>query len=50
MSAEEVRTKAVDVMSPVLGALRAMQVAGALENLDEVADVRELRQMLSVAG
>ena len=46
MTMDEVRAKAIDVITPVVGKNQARTVVAALEKIDELADVRELREVL----
>ena len=47
MTRAEVAEKALDLMAPVLGALRARKLCDAIWNLDRLPDVRALRPLLS---
>lgn len=47
MTADEVSAKARDIIGPVLGAARAAEVVRAVARIDSLADVRQLRSLLS---
>lgn len=44
MSAEEVEQKALDLMSPVMGARRARSLVTAVQEIESIADMRALRR------
>jgi 2-methylcitrate dehydratase PrpD len=46
MTMAEVRAKAIDVITPVVGKNQARTLVAALEKIDELTDVRELREVL----
>lgn len=50
MTADEVRDKAIDVITLVLGMQQAKTVVAALERIDELADVRELRTVFRLVN
>ncbi|MEC9309635.1 MAG: MmgE/PrpD family protein [Chloroflexota bacterium] len=48
LTTEEVGEKALDLMEPILGQSRANELIDAINNLETVSSVRDLRQLLAV--
>ncbi|MGD0050480.1 MAG: hypothetical protein ABSD03_01520 [Vulcanimicrobiaceae bacterium] len=47
LSTEEINAKARELMVPVLGTKKAQQLIAAINDLENLSDVRELRAMIS---
>ena len=48
LTTDEVGEKALDLMKPILGQSRANELIDAINNLETVSSVRDLRQLLAV--
>jgi hypothetical protein len=49
MSPDEISAKAIDLMTPVLGAARAAQLTDVVLNIGRMTDVRRMRPLLKAA-